>query len=166
MGTQTKKKRKTTLKHRKMQTIKSWLVLVLHLIGWFLDQSQSWWKQINTIPDYYQHWIENSSSYNKYNKLGNHNFHKKQKQDKIQQYFRLGVLFQGTGMDCIYHNWAENKSRVCVLWGQKIHYILWPFQRPFSFFPCNRWAGQPWQCEKDHIAKQFSAFILSQKCRY
>lgn len=132
MGTQTKKKRKTTLKHRKMQTIKSWLVLVLHLIGWFLDQSQSWWKQINTIPDYYQHWIENSSSYNKYNKLGNHNFHKKQKQNKIQQYFRLGVLFQGTGLYISQLSWKQIQG-VCSLRSKNSSYSV-TFSKTFFIF--------------------------------
>ena len=54
-----KKEQARRLKRGKTQATKSWMMLVLHLIGWesgafFLDQSQSKVKQTKEILDYFR----------------------------------------------------------------------------------------------------------------
>ena len=58
MSNQKEAKQENCLKRGKTQATRSWLVLVLHLIGWesgasFLNQSQSEYGKIYLIPDYF-----------------------------------------------------------------------------------------------------------------
>ena len=60
------KENPTCLKRGKTRATKSWLVLVLHLIGWlsvesFLDESQREGKN-RAMPDYFPHSVENCSN--------------------------------------------------------------------------------------------------------